>query len=300
VQSIAATAVSAHRRDHHGDLEGAVDSGAEYVEIDVRRVGDGRLVVHHGLTVGRLPLARCTYERICAAAARPVPLLHEALDAIAGRALGHLDLKERGCEHETVELALDRLGPGRFVVTSRDPESIRVIKRDFPEVVTALSVGRAPWERGAVRDLSPLSTVRRCGADMVALNHRLARIGVLAACARAGFPAMVWTVNAESLMRRFLADPRVAVLVTDHPRRALALRDAGAGNRPAHPSPALPGVFAGSSAARPAARCGRGGRDARAAADGPQARQRAGPVRPAPPSTEGSVGPEPDPRGRIA
>ncbi|HEX2314145.1 MAG TPA: glycerophosphodiester phosphodiesterase [Thermomonospora sp.] len=221
------TAISAHRRDHHGAFETAAGSGAEYVEIDVRRTADGELVAHHDAQVGGLPLARCTYERARAAVDRPVPLVREALEAIAGRALGHLDLKERGCEHEAVALALDRLGPGRFVVTTRSAESIRLIKRDFPQVRTALSVGRGLWERGAVRDLSPLALVRACGADMVALNHRLARLGVLGRCARAGFPAMVWTVNAEPLMRRFLGDPRVAVLVTDHPRRALALRDEG-------------------------------------------------------------------------
>ncbi len=268
VHGIAMTAISAHRRDHHGGFENAAGSGAEYVEIDVRRTGDGRLVAHHDRTVGRLPLARCTYERIRAAAGRPVPLLHEALEAIAGRALGHLDLKERGCEHETVELALDRLGPGRFVVTTRDPESIRLIKRDFPEVTTALSVGRALWERGAVRDLSPLAVVRRCGADMVAVNHRLARLGVLAKCARAGLPAMVWTVNAEPLMRRFLTDPRVAVLVTDHPRRALALRGSCAGGGPSHPPSADPDILADPSSTR----SGRDGRGARTASGEPKLR----------------------------
>jgi glycerophosphoryl diester phosphodiesterase len=224
VRSLHVTAISAHRRAHDGAFELAAGLGAEYVEMDVRRTGDGHLVVHHDRHIGGLPLGRCSYERIRTAGPRPVPLVRDALTAIAGRALGHLDLKEPGCEHETVELALDRLGPGGFVVTTRYTSSIRLIKRDFPEVRTALSLGRGLWERGAVRDLSPLPLVRGCGADMVAINHRLARVGVLRQCARAGFPAMVWTVNAEPLMRRFLGDPRVAVLITDHPERALALR----------------------------------------------------------------------------
>jgi glycerophosphoryl diester phosphodiesterase len=36
---------------------------------------------------------------------------------------------------------------------------------------------------------------------------------------------MIWTVNDDSLMRRFLADPRVSVLITDRPRQALRLRE---------------------------------------------------------------------------
>ncbi|WP_067455435.1 glycerophosphodiester phosphodiesterase [Actinomadura macra] len=220
-------AVSAHRRDEAGltGLKDAVESGAEYVEIDVRRTGDGKLVVHHDAELAGLRLNRLSYERIERLAPRPVPLVGEAMEIIAGRARGHLDLKERGCEHEVVELGLAAFGPDGFVVTTREVASLVEIKTRFPQVKTALSVGRGLLERGAARDFAPLGLIRRAGADMVALNHRLARVGVLRQCARAGFPAMIWTVNAEPLMRRFLGDPRVAVLVTDHPGAALALRD---------------------------------------------------------------------------
>ncbi|TDD75342.1 glycerophosphodiester phosphodiesterase [Actinomadura rubrisoli] len=222
-------AVSAHRRDEAGltGLRDAVDSGAEYVEIDVRRTADGRLIVHHDSMMGGLPLSRLTYTRVRELAPRPVPLVGEAMEIIAGRARGHIDLKERGCEQETVELALEAFGgPDGFVVTTREVSSLVQIKKSHPRVRTALSVGRSLWSRGAARDFAPLRLIRSAGADMVALNHRLARVGVLRQCARAGFPAMIWTVNAEPLMRRFLGDPRVAVLVTDHPDTALSLRDA--------------------------------------------------------------------------
>ncbi|MFI0353564.1 glycerophosphodiester phosphodiesterase [Actinomadura sp. 9N407] len=220
-------AISAHRRDSAGlaGLHDAAASGAEYVEIDVRRTSDGALVVHHDAAVAGVPLSRCPYPRLRELAPRPVPLVAEALEIIRGRARGHLDLKERGCEHEAVALALAAFGPDGFVVTTREPASIAQIKRRFPEVTTALSVGRGFWERGAaVRDYAPLRAIRECGADLVAINHRLARVGVLGRCARAGLPAMVWTVNAEPLMSRFLADPRVAVLITDFPGTALRLR----------------------------------------------------------------------------
>ncbi|TDC67922.1 glycerophosphodiester phosphodiesterase [Actinomadura sp. GC306] len=220
-------AISAHRRDEAGltGLSMAVESGAEYVEIDIRRTGDGRLVVHHDADLAGLPLNRLTYDRVQELAPRPVPLAGEAMKIIGERAQGHLDLKERGAELETVELAVEAFGPERFVVTTREVLSLVQIKRAFPEVRTALSVGRNLWERGVAHDFAPLRLIRKAGADMVAVNHRLARVGVLRQCGRAGIPAMVWTVNAEPVMRRFLDDPRVAVLVTDHPDVALRLRD---------------------------------------------------------------------------
>lgn len=226
-------AISAHRRDEAGltGLTEAVESGAEYVEIDIRRTGDGRLVVHHDPDLAGLPLKRLTYARVQDLSPRPVPLVSEAMRIIATRAQGHLDLKERGCEHETVALAVEAFGRDGFVVTTREVISLVEIKKSFPGVRTALSVGRNLWERGVAHDFAPLRLIRKAGADMVAVNHRLARVGVLRQCARAGIPAMVWTVNAEPVMRRFLRDPRVAVLVTDHPAAALKLRDA---DIPAH------------------------------------------------------------------
>ncbi|MCP2336494.1 glycerophosphodiester phosphodiesterase [Actinomadura rupiterrae] len=227
-------AVSAHRRDAAGltGLQDAARSGADYVEIDVRRTGDGALVVHHDPTVGGLPLARLAHDRAVSLADNEIPLVSEAMEIIAGHARGHLDLKERGCETELVEMAEAAFGPDGFVVTTRDPASIKQIKAGFPHVRVAISVGRSLWERGAHRDFAPVRAIRASGADLVALNHRLARVGVLTQIARAGFPAMIWTVNDEPQMRRFLADGRVEVLITDHPRQALALRASLSQSRP--------------------------------------------------------------------
>ncbi|MGI8330805.1 glycerophosphodiester phosphodiesterase [Actinomadura scrupuli] len=219
-------AISAHRRDT-GDpavLEAAVTSGAEYAELDIRRTADGELVVHHDERVAGTPLARSTYRQLCAAAGHQVPRVREALQVLAGRVKGHLDLKEPGTEHEVVSLALDVLGPHNFVVTTDDTASITAVKRTFPRVIAALTVGRHLPQPGTVRDLFPVDRVRACGADWVAMHHRLARLGVLSRCAREGIPAMVWTVNDQPLMRRFLADDRVSVLITDRPGDAVRLR----------------------------------------------------------------------------
>jgi glycerophosphoryl diester phosphodiesterase len=228
------SAISVHRTDAAGPgfFEAAVSSGAEYVEMDVRRTGDGEIVVRHDRDVGGTVLAEATYDEVCAAAGGPVPRVRQAMETLAGRVRGHLDLKEPGMELEVVALAEEILGPGGYVVSTRYETSIAVISRAFPGAITALSVGRGLHERGAVRDLLPLGRLRECGAHWVALNHRLARLGVLRRCAMAGFPAMVWTVNGEPLMRRFLTDPRVTVMVTDRPVTAVRIR---ANEKSAHP-----------------------------------------------------------------
>jgi len=47
---------------------------------------------------------------------------------------------------------------------------------------------------------------------------------VLAQCHRAGIKTMIWTVDEDREIRRWLADPRVTVLITNRPADAAAMR----------------------------------------------------------------------------
>jgi glycerophosphoryl diester phosphodiesterase len=227
-------AISAHG-PRTGTIEvyaNALETGAEYVEFDIRRTADGELAAFHDARASRGdPLAAISYSRLCEQAGYPVPRVADVMAAIAGKATGHLDLKDTGGEDKVVEMALDILGPGNFVVTTLEDQSVAAIKARFPSVPVALSLGRdldeVPRSRRATTRLSELRPMRRlraCRADWVAVHRRLAAAGVLAQCHRAGIKAMVWTVDEDAEMRRWLADQRVTVLITNRPADAVALR----------------------------------------------------------------------------
>jgi glycerophosphoryl diester phosphodiesterase len=227
-------AISAHG-PRTGTIEAyadALETGAEYVEFDIRRTADGELAAFHDARTSQGdPLGAISYARLCALAGYPVPRVAEVMATIAGKAIGHLDLKDTGGEEQVVELALDILGPGNFVVTTLEDQSVAVIKARFPAVSTALSLGRdldeVPRSRRAATRLSelfPMRRVRACRADWVAVHRRLAAAGVLAQCQRAGLKAMVWTVDEDTEIRRWLADRRVTVLITNRPADAVTLR----------------------------------------------------------------------------
>lgn len=236
--SASAAAVSAHRGGSEDAASATYEAyraaaltGAEYVELDIRRTADDQLVAYHDANVdsGR-PVASTGYSRLCELAGYEVPLAAEVMRLIAGHAVGHLDLKSPGDEEALIELALQILGPGHFVVTTRDA-SVAVIKSRFPDVPVALSLGRdlsaAPWLARASwrrREVYPLNRIRACGADWAALHYRIALLGGIRQCHRHGIRTMVWTVNGDAMLTRLLADPRVDVVVTDRPRRAIALR----------------------------------------------------------------------------
>ncbi|MGH3727490.1 MAG: glycerophosphodiester phosphodiesterase family protein [Micromonosporaceae bacterium] len=213
----------------------SLDTGAEYVELDIRRTGDGVLVVYHDDHVTesprRTPLSQLSHPELSELAGYAVPRYVEVLELIAGKANGHLDLKDVGGEEEIVRCALDILGPENFVATTLEDVSVARIKQRFPQVRTALSLGRdmsratrSQRTRTRASELFPLRRIRSCGADWVAVHQRLARLTVLRLCARHGLGAMVWTVNDQPSIDRFLTDPRVSVLITDRPQLAVRRR----------------------------------------------------------------------------
>jgi glycerophosphoryl diester phosphodiesterase len=177
------------------------------------------------------PLAAISYSRLCELAGYPVPRVADVMATIAGKANGHLDLKDTGGEEQVVEMALAILGAGNFVVTTLEDRSVAAIKARFPAVTAALSLGRdldeVPRSRRAATRLSellPMRRLRACRADWVAVHRRLAAAGVVAQCHRAGIKTMVWTVDKDAEMRRWLTDRRVTVLITNRPADAVALR----------------------------------------------------------------------------
>lgn len=228
--------ISAHC-DHSADAKpitcesytAALSSGAEYAEFDIRKTADNVLVVYHDARAGRGgPLVRqLDYLELCGRLGYQVPRVDEVMALIAGRLLGHLDLKEIGYEAEVIGLANSILGPENYVVTTLEDVSVATIKHAFPAVRAALSLGRSlgevprrQWAAIRHSELYPLRRIRACGADWVAANYRLARLGVARACHQAGIGIMVWTVDADPLIDHFLLDQRTDVLITNRPQHA--------------------------------------------------------------------------------
>lgn len=231
-------AISAHRAEDGADPESyasyraAIASGADYVEIDIRATRDGVLVARHderGKASGRA-IADLEYSELCDEAGYRVPRAAEVMELLAGQVAGHLDLKASGYELEAVGAAREAFGPEGFVVTTLEDVSAARIRETYPDVRVALSLGRelaglAPRRQVEDRlsEIFPVRRLRACGAQWVALDYRLAYAGVLGRCAAQGIGAMVWTINSDRLLTRFLRDPRIEVVITDRPARAREL-----------------------------------------------------------------------------
>ena len=171
-----------------------LNSGADFLEIDVRRTKDGVIVISHDE-----PRPRGKHVT-----------LDEVLQAARGRIGLQLDLKEPGYEVELIRSALERMPPKQLVVTTEMEDSIRVIKEQFPEIRAGLTTQRIEPNR----------------ADFIALDQRYASDDALALAERYGIKVWVWTVDDRRLMERFIKDRRVEGLITNRPEEALKLRSA--------------------------------------------------------------------------
>jgi glycerophosphoryl diester phosphodiesterase len=168
-----------------------INSGADFIEIDIRRTRDGVIVLAHDeLTAGA---THVTFK--------------EVLEAACGRIGLHLDLKEAGYEVELMRMALERCPADRLVLTSENPDSARIVKEQFPEVLTGITA----------------KDVRATNADFTPLDQQNASEEALDFCAMNHIPVWVWTVDDKRLMKRFIKDKRIAGIITNRPDLALKL-----------------------------------------------------------------------------
>src|ERR1051325_7441717 len=114
-------------------FEKALQCGATGLEIDVRRCGDGRLVVIHDDTIdrttnGRGRVENLSYEelrRFDAGNGEKVPLLSDVLDQFGGQCLLNLELKDAGIASAVQNVILERRLERQVIVSSFDWQQLR-------------------------------------------------------------------------------------------------------------------------------------------------------------------------------
>jgi glycerophosphoryl diester phosphodiesterase len=236
--------VIAHRgasRDAPGNspaaFEAAISQGADAVELDVRRTSDGVLVVHHNASRRAIPVSMQTYAALLRRSRHEPARLEVILDQCRGRVGLDIEIKEPGYEADIVEAASIRIPREQLLYTSFEESVIATIKRLDPNARCGLLLGPRRLRSRAQRfEALPFDLAERCGADLLAVHQWLAPlrtrsrvrkaagIGVVAEAQVRKFPLMVWTVDGPQRMRAYLADGRVAGIITDLPGLAVETR----------------------------------------------------------------------------
>ncbi|MDX6277394.1 MAG: glycerophosphoryl diester phosphodiesterase [Nocardioidaceae bacterium] len=236
--------VSAHRGGAGDDhalqntlaaYEAAIQAGCDFVEFDVRLTADGRPVLFHDDRLESGGRHRSISHHTFDDFAGGLVELDALLTLIAGRVGAHVDLKVRGGEIDIVASVIDALGVGNVIITTAEDSSVRTIQRWAHQHAPGLLVGLSSSARSHGRGLVPRWKAQIAsgfprlriwlsGANLVVSHKLVARLSLKAYARRRGLQLVVWTVDGEDELSRWMNDPDVWMVTTNYPERAIAAR----------------------------------------------------------------------------
>lgn len=177
----------------------AAESGADYIELDVRRAGCGTVVVHHDTTVDRVtdatgPLTDYTAAQLSdfdvLDSGDGIPTLESVIEAIPPAVGLNVELKEQHLAEDVLPLLDDVEGP--VIISSFSEPALKQARSIAPEIDRALLVDRRP--RTAIK--------RARALDCTAVHPR-ARLCLRSLLVRRAHAAEltvnVWTVNSTRI-----------------------------------------------------------------------------------------------------
>jgi glycerophosphoryl diester phosphodiesterase len=193
----------------------ALQSGATGLEFDVRRCGDGQIVVIHDDTIDRTtngqgPVASLSYDQLKqfdAGFGEPIPLLSDVLDKFGAQCLLNVEIKDPGIAEDVKNLVLERRLEGHVIVSAFEWNELESLS---PVIPIGLLTTR-------LKDLIPAA--RGLGARAIHPRRDIVSRTLISAAHEAKLQVHVWTVNEPAEISRF-RELGIDGIFTDFPERA--------------------------------------------------------------------------------
>ncbi|MBZ5874820.1 MULTISPECIES: glycerophosphodiester phosphodiesterase [Chromohalobacter] len=209
----------------------AIQEGADYLEIDVRQLRDGNVVLSHDRNLKRLTGRDLDITDLTLAETRDIDIgswfddafaderlatLDQVIGLAHGKARLYVELKPApGNETDLIEAVVERLRhhgiADSAVVASLSPTIIRDVEAYAPDIDTTLFV----------QFLLP-GALAATPADNIGLRHTQANTDVVRLVQNSGRELHVWTVNDPREMSRYI-DMGVDNIITDRPATLIDL-----------------------------------------------------------------------------
>lgn len=185
----------------------AADAGYA-IELDVRLLADGKVVVFHDGDLGRMTgMPGAIAERTVAdlrdlrlqGTQEPIPLLAEALQAVSGRVPFLIELKVSSADAKALtDATLDILSAytGAVAIQAFDADTVAYLSERAPAVLRGqLSSGGDAWQADAAGNPRPQP-------DFLAYNVVNLPTPLSSALRARGVPLLAWTVRTQEQLRR--------------------------------------------------------------------------------------------------
>lgn len=210
-------------------VRGAIDSGAQWLEIDVQEAADGTIVVIHDSDlkkVGGVPMvvAESTVRELkwvdigswfdLSFTEERIPTLREVLDLCKDRIGVNIELKYYGSERrleQSVAEIVDQAGMA---------DQVMAMSLSLPGARKMKSL-RPDWKVGLLSSVS-LGDLGKLDVDFLALNARVATRPLVRRLHAQGKEVFAWTVN-DAVSISAMAGRGVDAIITDEPALAVQL-----------------------------------------------------------------------------
>lgn len=194
----------------------ALQLGATGLEFDVRRCGDGRLVVIHDETIDRTTngsghVAALSYDQLRqfdAGDGAAIPLLVDVLDQFGARCLLNVELKDPAIAEDVQKLVLARRLERQVIVSCFDWNELHPLT--VPIALLASNISNL------------IEKARDLGAAAIHPRHDRVTPSFIEAAHQANLRVHVWTVNDPADIARFRSF-QVNGIFTDFPERCSTL-----------------------------------------------------------------------------
>lgn len=213
-------------------VEAALAARADGIEIDVRATADGVPVLHHDATLARTTgdpreVSAVTFQELRdTVRVQPlyeereplvVPSLAEVLDAIAGRAILVIEVKQADIHEQVAEVVRRARAEAWCWIWTFDPRIGIACRRVLRDVPVGLNTAPGVLERYGFAD-EPVNLCVREGFAAVSWNHQTVDEAVVTSAQRRGLATYCWTVDEEDDIQR-VWDAGVDAICTDYPDR---------------------------------------------------------------------------------
>jgi glycerophosphoryl diester phosphodiesterase len=200
-----------------------ISLGVDFVELDVRRTGDERMVVLHDKLVDRTtngtgPISKMTWDKLQlldAGDGERVPCVEEALAAAGGRTGMILEAKIPGIGLDLYDAVQASVFSGSVIYASFLHAEILAIRRIDPQARTMALIECVP--------LSGAAFAREANATLVGLALDSVTAEFITVLHDAGLEVLLYTVNEPRLIADAIAIGADG-LISDYPERVPKIR----------------------------------------------------------------------------
>lgn len=209
---------------------GALESGADMIELDIRLTRDQKPVVFHDEQIVGHPIHGLEFNEVYELGLGQgikIPTLEDVLQFTSGKIKLDIELKVRGHEKEIAARTFNYFPIDQCIFSSFNIDSLIALKKFNHRIQVGLILGKKrPKKPISTRlgEIFPFNHQIIANVDYVIPHWELLKFGFLKRSRRHDIKVWVWTVNDRTKILKYLRDPRITGIITDKPDLAFSLR----------------------------------------------------------------------------